>query len=107
MTPNTATAATPPDTARCLAAFDAALPDLLAAVPDDGALIIISDHGNDPTWRGTDHTREHGLLLAYRPGIGAVDLGERATFADVGATAAHALGAAGTGRGESFWNQIG
>ncbi|WP_019010819.1 phosphopentomutase [Deinococcus aquatilis] len=91
----------------CLAAFDAALPDLLTAVPDDGALIIISDHGNDPTWRGTDHTREHGMLLAYRPGIGAIDLGERATFADVGATAAHALGADWDGPGESFWNQIG
>ena len=89
-----------------LAEFDAALPELLAAVPEGGALLILSDHGNDPTWRGSDHTREYGMLLAYRPGIGAVDLGERATFADVGATAAEALGAQWTGPGESFWTLL-
>ena len=88
---------------QALAAFDAALPDILAQVPQDGALLIISDHGNDPTWHGSDHTREYGLLLGWRPGIGAVDLGERATFADVGATAAEALGAVWNGPGESFW----
>ncbi|WP_034387263.1 phosphopentomutase [Deinococcus sp. YIM 77859] len=86
-----------------LAQFDAALPEILAAVPEDGALLIVSDHGNDPTWHGTDHTREYGMLLGYRPGIGALDLGERATFADVGATAAEALGAQWNGPGESFW----
>jgi phosphopentomutase len=70
-------------------------------------LLIISDHGNDPTWRGTDHTREYGLLLGWRLGItGAVDLGERATFADVGATAAEALGAGWEGPGESFWKAL-
>ena len=90
-----------------LAAFDAALPELLAAVPEDGALLIVSDHGNDPTWHGTDHTREYGVLLAYRPGMtGATDLGERATFADVGATAAEALGATWEGPGESFWTAL-
>ncbi|MEF2279591.1 phosphopentomutase [Deinococcus sp. YIM 134068] len=91
----------------CLSQFDAALPDLLAAVPEDGALLVISDHGNDPTWRGTDHTREYGLLLAHVPGLtGAVDLGERATFADVGATVAEALGADWGGPGESFWKAL-
>ena len=94
-----------------LEAFDAALPDILAQVPDgqegdEGALLIISDHGNDPTWHGSDHTREYGLLLGYRPGIGAVNLGERATFADVGATVAHALGARWSGPGESFWDRL-
>lgn len=92
--------------AQTLAAFDAALPDILAAVPQDGALIIISDHGNDPTWHGTDHTREHGMLLAYRPGAHSVNLGERATFADVGATAAAALGAKWEGPGQSFWSDL-
>lgn len=90
----------------CLAAFDAALPDLIAAVPRDGALIIISDHGNDPTWKGSDHTREHGLLLVHRAGAAGVALGDRATFADVGATVAEALGAAWDGPGESFWTQL-
>lgn len=89
-----------------LAQFDAALPEILAAVPEGGALLVVSDHGNDPTWHGTDHTREYGLLLGYRPGIGAVDLGERATFADVGATAAEALGAQWNGPGESFWPSL-
>ncbi|UBV42045.1 phosphopentomutase [Deinococcus taeanensis] len=90
----------------CLAQFDAALPDLIAAVPPEGALIIISDHGNDPTWTGSDHTREHGLLLVHKAGAAGVNLGERATFADVGATVAEALGAEWTGPGESFWTQL-
>ena len=90
----------------CLAAFDAALPELIAAVPEGGALIVISDHGNDPTWKGSDHTREHGLLLVHKGGAAGVDLGDRATFADVGATVAEALGAAWDGPGESFWTQL-
>ncbi|WP_189642900.1 phosphopentomutase [Deinococcus piscis] len=90
-----------------LGAFDDALPEFLAAVPEGGALLIISDHGNDPTWYGSDHTREHGLLLAYRPGMqGLTDLGTRQTFADVGATAAEALGADWDGPGQSFWAQL-
>lgn len=92
--------------AGALAEFDRALPEILAAVPQDGLLLIISDHGNDPTWHGTDHTREHGLLLAYRPGIGEIDLGDRETFADVGATVADALGAKWEGPGESFWKRL-
>ncbi|MDO4262570.1 MAG: phosphopentomutase [Deinococcus sp.] len=90
-----------------LKAFDDALPQFLAAVPEGGALLIISDHGNDPTWYGSDHTREHGLLLGYHPGMqGLTDLGTRQTFADVGATAAEALGAAWDGPGQSFWAQL-
>lgn len=89
-----------------LAEFDRALPELLAAVPGGGTLLILSDHGNDPTWHGTDHTREYGLLLAYRPGLGERDLGERETFADVGATVAEALGASWDGPGTSFWKQL-
>ncbi|MBI0446195.1 phosphopentomutase [Deinococcus sp. DB0503] len=92
---------------QALGAFDAALPELIAAVPEGGALLVISDHGNDPTWHGTDHTREYGLLLASRPGLSvALDLGERATFADVGATVAEALGADWKGPGESFWGRL-
>ena len=89
-----------------LAAFDAALPDLMAATPQDGLLVIISDHGNDPTWKGSDHTREHGMLLVYRPGLRPVSLGDRETFADVGATTAEALGAEWNGPGKSFLKEL-
>ncbi|WP_161882742.1 phosphopentomutase [Deinococcus alpinitundrae] len=94
--------------AGALRAFDDALPELLKNVPDDGCLLLISDHGNDPTWRGTDHTREHGLLLAYRPGGSGVgvSLGDRETFADIGATVAEALGVSWNGPGQSFWSLI-
>ena len=88
--------------ARALREFDERLPALLAAVRPGDALILVSDHGNDPTWYGTDHTREHGLLLAYSPGVPARDLGTRRTFADVGATVADLLGEVWAGPGESF-----
>lgn len=71
--------------ADCLEAFDARLPELLAAMREDDLLIISADHGNDPTYRGTDHTREYVPVLAV--GRGAApgrDLGTRATFADLG-----------------------
>lgn len=93
--------------ADALKAFDDRLPELLAALPPDGALVLVSDHGNDPTRSGTDHTREYGLLLAYRPGmIGGTDLGERATFADVGATVARALEVSWKGPGQCFWEAL-
>lgn len=88
--------------ARALKDFDDRLPDILAAVPEDGTLLIVSDHGNDPTWPGTDHTREYGLLLACRPGDAGRDLATRASFADVGATAADLLDVPWDGPGESF-----
>src|SRR5690625_491124 len=88
--------------ARALQEFDARLPELVRATDPDGALLLVSDHGNDPTWPGTDHTREYGLLLCYRPGLPGRDLGTRSTFADVGATAADLLGVTWDGPGTSF-----
>ncbi len=88
--------------ARALAEVDARVPELLAAVGDDDVLVFVSDHGNDPTWPGTDHTREHGLLLAYAPGRAGRDLGTRSSFTDVGATVAELLGVAWSGAGTSF-----
>ncbi len=92
--------------AAALEAFDARLPEFIAAVPDDGVLILTSDHGNDPTWFGTDHTREHAMLLAYKPGGSSVDLGERASFSDLAATICEALGVAWKGHGSSFWTML-
>lgn len=87
--------------ARALQRFDDALPALLEEVRMGDALILASDHGNDPTWAGTDHTREYGLLLVYLPGQLGGDLGTRASFADVGATVAHLLGVEWRGAGET------
>ena len=87
--------------AKALQDVDEHLPELLNAVQDDDALLFVSDHGNDPTFPGSDHTREYGLLLAYAPGRRGQDLGTR-EFADVGATVAALLGVAWDGAGSSF-----
>jgi phosphopentomutase len=88
--------------ARALAEVDARLPELLGAVGEGDWLMFASDHGNDPTHPGTDHTREYGLLLAYSPGHAGRDLGTRQSFADLGATIAALLGVPWKGPGESF-----
>jgi phosphopentomutase len=75
--------------ARALEEFDAALPQLMAAVAPDGALFITADHGCDPTTPSTDHSREYVPLLVWGPRLReGVALGVRATFADVAATIA-------------------
>lgn len=80
--------------ARALAAFDAALVELLEKLGPEDLLLISADHGCDPTYRGTDHTREYVPLLAYAPalrGAGA-SLGVRESFADIGATVGEIFG---------------
>jgi phosphopentomutase len=73
--------------------FDSFLGELLPALPADTLLIITSDHGNDPTTPGTDHSREYVPLLAWHRGLEAGrTLADRATLADAGATVARALG---------------
>ena len=71
--------------------FDDRLPELLGALTDEDILVITADHGNDPTYKGTDHTRERVPLLAVG-GREPADLGIREDFSDVGATAAGWLG---------------
>ena len=74
---------------QALEEFDAALPALLAALKPDDLLIITADHGNDPTWPGTDHTREDVPILLYGKAFsGGNFLGARETFADIGQTIA-------------------
>lgn len=81
-----------PGYAAALEAFDARLPELFALLRPDDLIIITADHGCDPTWIGTDHTREQVPVLAFcrsrRPG----PIGRRETYADVGATVAQHLG---------------
>lgn len=92
--------------AGALEATDKRLPELLEAVHPGDWLMFVSDHGNDPTHGGTDHTREYGLLLAYSPDVAAKDLGTRKSFADVGATVADLLDVVWEGAGSSFAPQL-
>jgi phosphopentomutase len=88
--------------AQALVDFDARLPEILSLVGQDDVLHIVSDHGNDPTWFGSDHTREYAMLLEYRPNAVARDLGERGSFADLAATVCKNLGVAWAGHGEAW-----
>ncbi|MDG6894279.1 phosphopentomutase [Volucribacter amazonae] len=74
--------------AAALEYFDQRLPELLALIQDQDLLIITADHGCDPTWQGTDHTREHIPVLLYGANVPKQFLGKRETFADVGQTIA-------------------
>lgn len=85
--------------ARALEWFDAQVPRLLAGLAEGDLMIFTADHGNDPTWIGTDHTREMVPVIAA--GAGARDLGQVA-FADVAASIAHHLGVPSEGPGRSF-----
>jgi phosphopentomutase len=88
--------------ADCLVQTDAWLKDFLPRLGADDVLIVTADHGNDPTWKGTDHTREIVPLLVYRPGQPGVSLGVRNGFYDVAQSAAHYFGIEPLPRGVSF-----
>ena len=93
--------------ADALMAFDRRLPEITKKMGPDDLLILTADHGCDPTWHGTDHTREYIPMLFYGPRVRPVSLGERATYADEGATVADFLGVKAPAAGESmlplFW----
>jgi phosphopentomutase len=74
--------------------FDARLPELMAALRPGDMAVITADHGCDPTWSGSDHTREHVPVLAFGPDIAPRPLGRRETFADIGQSVARHLGLA-------------
>lgn len=88
--------------------FDRRLGTVLANLRPDDLLLITADHGNDPCYQGTDHTREVVPLLAYSLSMkhGDIDLGQRATYADLGATILANFGVAGNGVGTSFLAQL-
>lgn len=87
--------------ARALEAFDARLPEALAELRGGDLLIVTADHGNDPTWRGNDHTREQVPVLCAGPGLKEGGKGV-VGFADVGETAAAWLGLPAGRHGRSF-----
>jgi phosphopentomutase len=89
-----------------LRAFDRALPRIEGALREDDVLFVTADHGNDPTTPSTDHARECVPLLALGARVRPVALGERPTFADLGATVAEWLGVPFRGRGTSFLGEL-
>ncbi len=92
---------------RAIEDFDYQLSGLLPLLKEDDLLIITADHGNDPTWHGTDHTREHVPLLAYSPSMKeAIDLGLRHSFGDIGQTVLANFGLSPYVVGTSFLKDI-
>src|SRR5256714_97194 len=92
--------------ARALEHFDARLPEIMSAQRPGDLMIITADHGNDPTYRGTDHTREYVPLLVYGPRAKpGVNLGTRASLADIGQTIADNFGLRLIA-GESFLSNV-
>ena len=88
--------------AAALAAFDLQLPRVEAAMRPGDIAVLTADHGCDPTWPGSDHTREHVPVLCFGPGLAGRDLGVRDSFADIGQSLAAHLGIAPLGHGKSF-----
>jgi phosphopentomutase len=88
--------------AAALEAFDARLPEVHRKLKPGDLVILTADHGCDPTWRGTDHTRERIPIIAYGPGLRSRAIGIRPTYADIGATLARHLGIAAGPHGRSF-----
>jgi phosphopentomutase len=92
--------------ARALREIDAALPGIASGLRDGDVLALTADHGNDPTFPGSDHTREYVPLITWSPSRAAgADLGVRETFCDLGATVAEFFGAPAL-RGKSFLQAI-
>jgi phosphopentomutase len=86
--------------------LDRALPGLVGLLRDSDVMILTADHGNDPTTASTDHARENVPLLVCGPQVRPVPLGERASFADLGQTAAEYFGIAPLAAGTSFLRDI-
>ncbi len=91
-----------PGYAAALERFDVQLPQFESALIPGDLAIITADHGCDPTWTGTDHTREAVPVLCFGPDIKPQSIGRRETFADMGQTVAKHLGVAPLRYGVSF-----
>lgn len=91
-----------PGYAAALEAFDRELPKLDAVLRPGDVAVITADHGNDPSWPGTDHTREHVPILAFGPGVAPGPIGRRESFADIAAMLGDRLGIGAVGPGRSW-----
>ena len=88
--------------AEALEYFDERLPEVLDLMREDDVLVLCADHGCDPTWEGSDHTREHIPVLVYGRKVKPGSLGRRETFADIGQSIASHLGLPPMDYGTSF-----
>ena len=86
--------------------FDKRLADVFSAMREDDVLYITADHGCDPTWPGTDHTREYVPLLMFGQKVAPLDLGQRSSFADLGQTIAAQFNLSEMDYGESVWQNV-
>jgi len=88
--------------ARALEYFDRRLPELMEQLGAGDLVVLTADHGCDPTWTGTDHTREYVPMIFCGPAVAAQDLGRRETFADIGQSIARYHGLPALDYGTSF-----
>ncbi|HHS95838.1 MAG TPA: phosphopentomutase, partial [Phaeodactylibacter sp.] len=87
--------------------FDKRLPEITNKLQKEDLLIITADHGNDPSFHGTDHTREYIPILNYGAQIKqGQSIGTRNSFADIAATIAEALHIDYQAAGKSYWTEI-
>lgn len=86
--------------------FDTRLPEIVELITEDDLLIITADHGNDPTYKGNDHTREYVPLLCYTPAFTGGEIPMRTSFEDLGQTICDNFNLPGTNEGTSFLHDI-
>ena len=92
--------------AAALEAFDRRLPEMLARLNDGDLILLTADHGCDPTWRGSDHTRERVPVIGTGPKLKPANVGLRRSYADIGETIAEHMGLAAGRHGASFYKSI-
>lgn len=92
--------------AAALELFDQRLPEIMAALGEDDILLLSADHGCDPTWPGSDHTRENIPVLAYGQRVASGSIGGRSTFADIGQSLASVFDLPPMDYGESFLSSL-
>jgi phosphopentomutase len=92
--------------AKALKEFDDYLPTILNQLNADDVLMITADHGCDPTFPGSEHTREYVPVIAYQPGMQNTPLGERNSFADIGQTLAQWFNLPALEYGDGFLNKL-
>jgi len=92
--------------AQALESFDQRLPEIYKHMGNDDILFLTADHGCDPTWQGNDHTREFVPMLSYHHLIESIDIGKRASFADLGQTLAELFNLESMDYGTSFLSDL-